>query len=171
MTMPASPGSAGYWELSELTTYVGYSVGFAWSYTSTGLNDGVDFFGIGDSSGRISNVQLDIVGSAQRICFENDFDTSQGSPCIPIDVAPSTPYWITFGTSATGNDTVYLYSYPDLTLLGSVHITPNARPAQIGAASFQLGKTGSEPIDHAMTMDYWNVLIDITGGKVPLLPQ
>ena len=171
MTMPISNGSAGYWEIDHITTYVGYSVGFAWSYTSTGLNNGVDFFALGDNNGTISNVQLDIVGSAQRICFENDFNTSQGSPCIPVDVAPSTPYWISFGTSSTGNDSLYLYSYPGMALLGSAHITPNSRPAQMGIMGFKLGKTGSEPIPHSMTMDYWNVIMDITGGRVPLLPQ
>ncbi|MBS1806438.1 MAG: hypothetical protein JST28_24090 [Acidobacteria bacterium] len=171
MTMPASNGSGGYWELWNFTTYVGYSVGFGWSYTSTGLNDIVDLFAIGDVNGPITNVQLNIVGSAQRICFENDVNDTLGSPCIPVDVAPSTPYWISFGTSATGDDSVYLYSYPNMTLLGSAHILPNARPAQVGVAALKMGKTGSEPISHSMTMDYWNVIMDFTGGRVPLLPQ
>jgi hypothetical protein len=58
-----------------------------------------------------------------------------------------------------------------MTLLGSAHINPNSRPAQVGTARFQLGKTGDEPIGYDMTVDFWNVLIDVTGGRVPLLPQ
>jgi hypothetical protein len=171
MTMPVSSSSGGYWEIGQITSYIGYSVGFAFSYTSRGLNNGVDFFALADNYGTINNVQLNIVGTAQRVCFENDHDTSGGSPCIPYDLSPSTPYWISFGTSATGDDTVYLYSYPNMTLLGSAHINPNSRPAQVGTARFQLGKTGDEPIDYDMTVDFWNVLIDVTGGRVPLLPQ
>ena len=171
LTLPISSSSDGFWETDQITSYIGYSVGFAFSFTSTGLNNGVDFFALADNYGIINNVQLNIVGTAQRVCFENDYDTSGGASCIPVDVSPSTPYWLSFGTSATGDDTVYLYSYPSMTLLGSAHINPNSRPAQAGVATFLLGKTGDEPIDHNMTLDFWNVLIDVTGGKVPLLPQ
>ena len=63
MTMPISNGSGGYWEFDQLTNYVGFSAGFAWSYTSTGLNNGVAFFALGSCSVVNDEVQQSRRGS------------------------------------------------------------------------------------------------------------
>ena len=69
----------------------------------------------------------------------------------------------------TGDDTLYLYSYPNLALLGSVHANGSDDGFVGPDISFYIGKTGNEPIDNSMTMKYWNLLIDLT-KTAPLLP-
>lgn len=168
MTMPVAATSDGNLRYAPMSWSPNITSGFLWSYTETGLNNGVDFFGIGSSSGTIDNVQLDQVGSAQQICFENDFGSSS-APCINYNVAQSTWYWVTFGVSSTGADTVYLYSYPALTLLGSAASNGTDHTYNGPQVFFLLGKTGSEAITNAVTMKFADVMFDTT-GTLPLLP-
>ena len=167
MTLPTAASSAGVLRYAMTTLFGRTSVGFAFSYTSTGLNHGVDFFAIGQPTGVINNLQINSVSGAQELCFEND--RSGTSSCIPVALSAGTQYWISFGVTPNGDDTLYLYSYPDLTLLGSVHANGSDDGFVGPDISFYIGKTGNEPIDNNMTLRYWNLLIDLT-KTAPLLP-
>jgi hypothetical protein len=167
MTLPQAASSAGTLRYAMTTLFGRTSVGFAFSYTSTGLNNGVDFFAIGQPTGIIDNLQINNMGGVQELCFEND--RLGTSSCIPVALTAGTQYWLTFGVTPNGDDTLYLYSYPDLTLLGSVHANGSDYGLVGPDISFYIGKTGNEPIDNNMTVKYWNLLIDLT-KTAPLLP-
>ena len=90
MTLPATSSSAGALSYAMTTLFGRTSVGFAFSYTSTGLNHGVDFFAIGQPTGVINNLQINSTGGVQELCFEND--RLGTSSCIPLALSAGTQY-------------------------------------------------------------------------------
>ena len=126
MAVATTANSAGEWSVAYHTAYPNVSRADEWWFTGgpTQNSIGLDFLAISDSGGTINNLQLKGVSGSNQLSFEND---NQGcSSLIATNLVAGTHYWTSFGVSATGADTVYLYNRTTGALIGSATSFCNA---------------------------------------------
>jgi hypothetical protein len=120
MEVSTTAGSGSAWENNYWTVYPAASIGQEFWFTGgpTQNTVGLDFFGIVDADGTVNNVQLLGVSGSNQLNFEND--ALGTSNAIAVNLVAGTHYWMSFGVSSTGLDTLYLYNQSTGSLLGSI---------------------------------------------------
>ena len=172
MSVPTTAGSGGYWEVEYWTVYPSVSVGQEFWFTGgpTQNTIGLDFIGLADNSGTIINAQLYGVSGSNQLRLENDVNQCTGTNgIIATNLVAGTHYWVTFGISATGNDSMSLYNRSTNALIGTVTVA--CSPITVSSFTGTSGTLTFTTATQAYTSGETVVLSGFTGGNTGLNNQ